>query len=145
MKKLLVGVDFTEADDRLIETITSLPNKNDVAITLIHCIPPLSQWIGCYFAYVPQEVVDRKEEKAAFEEKLKAMQTRVEEAGLTTDTLMIEAHPGPGMVDHANAGGYHQIMVGTHSKNMVERALLGSAVDHIVRKSSVPVLVVPTM
>ena len=93
MKKLLVGVDFTEADDRLLEIITSLPNKKDVSITLIHCIPPLSQWIGCYFAYVPQEMVDRKEEKAAFEEKLKALQSKIEEAGITADTTLLRPTP----------------------------------------------------
>ncbi len=145
MKKILVGIDFTEADQVLLDTIQSMSLTGEFSVTLLHTIPPMSQWIGCYFAFVPQDIINRKEEAEQFRTKLKAMEETLTAAGLTVDSDLIEAHPGPGIVDYAKEKGYSKIIIGTHSKNLIERALLGSSADHVVRKSTIPVLVVPTM
>ena len=145
MKKILVGIDFTEADQTLLEMVKPLAKAQDASITLIHSTPPMAQWVGCYLAFVQEDIKERKEEAEVFQEKLDAMQATLVEEGITADTALIEAHPGPGVVKYANEHGYDQIAIGTHSKNMIERALLGSSADHVVRKSTVPVLVIPTM
>ena len=145
MKKILVGIDFTEADQTLLDVVKPLARAQGASITLIHSTPPMAQWVGCYLAFVHEDILERKEEAKVFQEKLDAMQATLVEDGFTADTALIEAHPGPGIVKYATEHGYEQIAVGTHSKNMIERALLGSSADHVVRKSTAPVLVVPTM
>ena len=145
MKKILVGIDFTEADQTLLDVVKPLAKAQGASITLIHSTPPMAQWVGCYLAFVHEDILERKEEAKIFQEKLDAMQATLVEDGFTADTALIVAHPGPGIVKYATEHGYEQIAVGTHSKNMIERALLGSSADHVVRKSTAPVLVVPTM
>ncbi len=145
MKKILVGIDFTEADNTVLEIIKPLAAESGAPVTLFHSVPPMSQWVGCYLAYVPQDIENRKEADKEFRAKLDAMAEALTKEGIAADSALIESHAGPGIVKYAKDGGYDQIAIGTHSKNMVERALLGSAADYVVRKSSVPVLVVPTM
>ena len=145
MKKLLIGIDFTEADNTVLDLVRPLAKAQSAEVTLIHCVPPMSQWVGCYLAYVPEELAERKEEAEAFEGKLAEMVAGLKKEGIEADSVLIEASAGPGIVKHAKENDYDQIVVGTHSRNLLERALLGSSADHVVRKSPVPVLVVPTM
>ena len=145
MKKILVGVDFTEADNILLEIVKPLAKRTGATISLLHSVPPMSQWVGCYFAFVSQDIQARKKEVEEFGAKLKALEQALEKEGIHSESALIEDHAGPGIVKYANENGCDQIAIGTHSKNMVERALLGSVADHVVRKSHVPVLVVPTM
>jgi nucleotide-binding universal stress UspA family protein len=145
MKRILVGIDFTEADNTVIDVVKPLAKALGANLTLIHSTPPLSQWVGCYLAYVHEDIMERKEEAKVYQEKLDALVAALAKEGIAADTALIEGHSGPGIVKYAQEKGYDQIAIGTHSKNMVERALLGSSADHVVRKSSVPVMVVPTI
>lgn len=50
---------------------------------------------------------------------------------------------GDGIIDCSNEFGADLIVVGTHSRSGIDRLLMGSVAEHIVRHSKVPVLVVP--
>lgn len=145
MQKFLVGIDFTDADQCVLDVIKPIAKHMQATVTLFHCVPPMSQWVGCYLAYVPQDLANRKEIEKVLNARLGEVAKGLEADGITTDFKVIAAHPGPGIVEFAEDNGFDQIVIGTHSKNRIERALLGSAVGHVLRKSSVPVLVVPSM
>ena len=62
MKKILVGIDFTEADQTLLDVVKPLAKAQGASITLIHSTPPMAQWVGCYLAFVHEVILERKEE-----------------------------------------------------------------------------------
>lgn len=144
MKKVLVGIDFTDADDQVLDWVEALAKGKDVSVTLIHSVPPLAQWVGCYYAFVPQDIAQREEESKQFLHQLEGIAQRLRAAEIPTECAVRDQHPGPGLLRYAEDHDVDQIVIGTHSKNLVERALLGSTADHVVRKSPIPVLVVPT-
>ena len=49
----------------------------------------------------------------------------------------------PGILGFAQSENADLLVVGTHRPGRVERALLGSVSDAIVRQSKIPVLVIP--
>ena len=48
-----------------------------------------------------------------------------------------------GLLDFAEHREADLIVMGTHGHNLVERIILGSVAEGVIRKSKVPVLVVP--
>lgn len=59
--------------------------------------------------------------------------THFSEYGSTTD----------GIISCANEFGADLIVIGTHNRHGIDRLLMGSVAEHVVRHSHVPVLVVP--
>jgi nucleotide-binding universal stress UspA family protein len=76
---------------------------------------------------------------------LERVATRMRARGLHVTTQMISAHgPGEQILGLAQAIGADLLVVGTHGARGVERMLLGSVADKVIRGASQAVLVVPT-
>lgn len=58
-------------------------------------------------------------------------------------TAVVEGRPAARIVDYAAARGADLIVLGTHGRTGVDRYLLGSVAERVVRRAGVPVLVVP--
>lgn len=67
-------------------------------------------------------------------------------SGVKADTELVKDHAGPvadAVVAEARRFRADLIVMGTHARRGVARALLGSDAEMVTRKSSVPVLLVP--
>lgn len=63
-------------------------------------------------------------------------------AGVRTSFLVWEGEPGPAIVEAAASEGVDLVVVGSRGRNRVERFMLGSVSDHVVREARCPVLIV---
>jgi len=71
---------------------------------------------------------------------------RGRQAGVSVRFLVWEGEAGEAILDAASAEGVDMIVVGTRGRGGMERLLMGSVSEHVVRHASVPVLVVrPTL
>jgi nucleotide-binding universal stress UspA family protein len=76
---------------------------------------------------------------------LERVAARMRTQGMRVATQMISARGvGEQILDLARATGADLIVVGTHGARGVERMLLGSVADKVIRGATQPVLVVPT-
>ncbi|MGE5620818.1 MAG: universal stress protein [Sphingomonadaceae bacterium] len=64
------------------------------------------------------------------------------QAGVQVEGVMASGDPAREIVDFARKGRYDLLVVGSRGEGAVERALLGSTSDAVVRESPCPVLVV---
>jgi len=58
------------------------------------------------------------------------------------ETTTVEGSPAREIVDHAASIGADLVVMGTHGRSGVDRLLLGSVAERVVRSSPVPVLTV---
>ncbi len=68
---------------------------------------------------------------------------RWRQEGVRTSFLVWEGEPGPSIVEAAVSESVDLIVVGSHRRGQVKRALLGSVSEHVVRHAHCPVVVVP--
>ncbi|HUG37476.1 MAG TPA: universal stress protein [Candidatus Limnocylindrales bacterium] len=65
-------------------------------------------------------------------------------AGIDCETALLTGWPAAAIVDYARDKAIDLIVIGTHGRTGVSRALLGSVAEHVVRTAPCPVLTVPT-
>ncbi|MFW6436786.1 MAG: universal stress protein [Halococcoides sp.] len=75
------------------------------------------------------------------ERALDAVAERVGEVPLERD--LREGAPSRAIVEHAEASDCDVIVMGTHGRGGIDRLLLGSVAERVVRTAPVPVVVVP--
>lgn len=69
---------------------------------------------------------------------------RLRQAGIACEELVIvAATPHAGILQVAEERGVTLIVMGTHGRSALARAILGSVADRVVRHSTIPVVLVP--
>ncbi|KAB1188666.1 MULTISPECIES: universal stress protein [Haloferax] len=67
---------------------------------------------------------------------------RAEARGIPATGDIVQGTPYEAIIDYANDHGIDVIVMATHGRRGIERILLGSVTERVVRTSSVPVLTV---
>lgn len=143
---ILVPVDFSAGSERAAEFACSLAAPLGSRVRLLHVVqggtPPLGLRPAVYDALL--EARARVHEEA--EQTLAALAGRLAAAGgaPSIERVVIETPGsiGDAIVDAAREAGADLIVVGTHGRRGVERMLLGSVAERVVRYADGPVATV---
>ena len=134
-ERLLVPVDFSTETDRQLEVVVDLAERFDARIDLIHVLdPPTMPEL-----YVPLGPIamDMKtiatEAAAALEELAEPLRARYE---VSTEILVGRA----GKTIAAKAEGADLIVMPTHGHSGIDRVLLGSVTEGVLRRADCAVL-----
>jgi nucleotide-binding universal stress UspA family protein len=76
------------------------------------------------------------------EAAVEAVAARAAESGVDIVTAIEQGVPHDAIVDYADAEGIDCIVMGTHGRSGVDRLLLGSVTENVVRHTGVPVHIV---
>ena len=90
-----------------------------------------------------EQLPDRMDQRrAAREMAAQSLVARGRRSGVNVAFLVWEGEPGPAIVAAAESEDADLVVVGTRGRSRVERAVLGSVSDHVVRHARCPVLIV---
>ena len=64
------------------------------------------------------------------------------QAGLTVMTEIVEGNPHEEILDYVTEHGIDMVIMGTHGRTGLDRVVMGSVAERVVRRSPVPVLTV---
>lgn len=70
------------------------------------------------------------------------MEETAKAAGIEVESVLLEGHPADEIVKFAEQNDIEMILMGTLGKTGLDRFLLGSVAENVVRHSKIPVLVV---
>ncbi|MDD4161033.1 MAG: universal stress protein [Methanothrix sp.] len=76
-------------------------------------------------------------------EALKKVETLAEEMGVAFDSVIAEGNPGSEIISHAQSAGMDIIILGAVGRTGLDKFLLGSVAEKVVRNSKIPVLTIP--
>jgi nucleotide-binding universal stress UspA family protein len=140
VKRIVVATDFSPHAGYALEMAIELAQLEHAALTLLHvCIPPAYAYATSgMIAPTPEMVADLI---TAAENELRALKERVAGRGISVDTLCLVGEPREVIPQLARERGYDLIVTGSHGRRGFRRFFLGSVAEHVVRVSSVPVLV----
>lgn len=78
----------------------------------------------------------------AGEEATETIAEEVRDAGLDAEPSVEHGFPASGLLDYVDAESIDLVAMGTHGRTGLDRVLLGSTTERIIRRSSVPVFTV---
>jgi len=140
-KHIIVATDFDESARRALDLAVEIAQKFDAKLTLVHCWEVPSYSYGGAL-YVPADLVTPIEEAAQSQlnDALTELKKRVPEAN-----AVLRAGPAAEeILAAATAANADLIVVGTHGRRGLSRALLGSVAERVVRTAHIPVLTAHT-
>lgn len=139
---LLVALDFSAVAEDQLEIVSRLARPNR-EIYLLHVAEPDPSFVG--YEAGPDEVrhdvaVEFKREH----DELHTMADRLREQGHEVTALMIQGPTIQTILEQADKLEAEVIVVGSHGRGKLFDLVVGSVSAGVIRKSPVPVLVVPT-
>ena len=139
---LLVAVDFSSVSDDQLEIVGRLARPNR-EIYLLHVAEPDPSFVG--YEAGPDEV--RHEVAVEFRrehEQLHDLAGRLRKEGHEVNALMVQGPTVQTILAQAEKLGAEVIVVGSHGRGKLFDLVVGSVSAGVIRKSKVPVLVVPS-
>jgi nucleotide-binding universal stress UspA family protein len=140
LRTILVPIDFNETSDKALDFAIELAQKFDARIIVMHAyeIPVIGFPDGALVATV--DVATRLQEaaKKGLDAAVAARSTRgVDMTTVLRDGVAWEEIKAVAEESHAD-----MIVIGTHGRRGLARALLGSVAENVIRTVKLPVLTI---
>lgn len=143
-QRILVPIDGSATSLRGLDEALRLARLTGAALQIVHVVDELKYVNGFEtFATYSNDVVPLM--KAAGEEVLRQGRERSQKAGIQAESKLFTSLAGRVcdiVVGQARAWNADLIVIGTHGRHGVERVMLGSDAEQILRIAPVPVLLV---
>lgn len=138
---LLVTIDFSAVTDAQLDIVDRLASPRR-EIHLLHVTEPDPSFVG--LAAGPEEVQHQvANELQHAHDELDALADRLREKGHTVDTWLVSGPTVQTILEQAEKLDAEVIVMGSHGRGKLFDLVVGSVSAGVIRKSPVPVLVVP--
>ncbi|SHH12707.1 universal stress protein [Halobaculum gomorrense] len=127
---VLVAVDGSENCERAIRAAAEFSDRYDAALHVVH--------VSDSETTATERVIAHAERVLAAVDSDADVELDVIEMTLPTDREVAKE-----LLDLVEHEGFDHVFMGHHGAGVVERAILGSAAEGVVRNATVPVTVVP--
>lgn len=142
-KKLLVATDFSLPSKAAVQLAAELSRRYEAPLTLINVYEPTTYMVPDGFQFYTATQVESI--LGEFAKALTGTKREAESAGaLNVTTQQLEGIASSQIVEFARTGNYDLIVIGTHGRKGLQRALIGSVAEKVVRTAPCPVLVAPS-
>ncbi len=142
--KILAAVDFSEATEQVLATLTEMSATFPVQVWLVHVAPPNPDFVG--YETGPQVVRGQvAAEHQALHQELQRSADRLRAAGVEVTALLLQGSTVTTIIAEAQRLEAKLLVLGNHGRGAVHSMLVGSVADGVVRESKVPVLLVPAL
>jgi len=141
-KRILYASDLGADSDAGLEFVIRLARGLDAHLTVAHVIDPMGtlflneQTIG----YMPEYVANLRAEAAEYLNRVVTLQS---DGSVPITTKLGEGTPYVVINEIAADCKADLIVINLHGKGAIERALLGSTAERVIRTAAVPVLALP--
>lgn len=143
MHNILVATDLSDAIAELIESAKMQALKSESKIWLVFAAPPNPDFVGLEIGpkYIRDNVAAELRED---HKKLQDIAESLRLQGYQSEALMVQG-PAPDVIlAEADKLEANMIVIGSHGHGAVFDLLVGSVCKGVLKKSKIPVLVVPS-
>ncbi|MCF8278017.1 MAG: universal stress protein [Flavobacteriales bacterium] len=142
MKNILVAVDFKEGEKRVIDSAFQLANAFGSKLWLMHIAAPDPDFVG--YEVGPQYIRDSRADELRKEHRV--LQEYTEELrvkGVVAEGLLVQGATIEMIIEESQKLNADLIVAGHHNNGFFYNAFVGSVSADIIKKSKIPVLIVP--
>ena len=131
VKKVLYATDFSSYSNQAYFHAVALAENHGASLTVLFVLSP---------GVAAPEAGGPAEDRSYWQEQLE--QIRPINENITTRHVLLEGDPAEEIVEHARESNTDLIVMGTHGRTGLERLLMGSVAEKVMREAPCSVLVV---
>ena len=139
IKRVLVPTDFSDSARHALTYGVSFAREFEAELLLVHVVENLT--VGYASDLFPVPMADVFEEISGYaRSELAKLAAEGREKGVTVREIVAQGKPSAEIVRIAGEEAADVIVLGTHGKGMLDKALFGSTTERVIRKAPCPVL-----
>lgn len=141
--KILAAIDFSPVTEQVLQTLGRMAGMLRARVTLVHVAPPDPAFVG--YDTGPDAVRGQvAAELHASHRHLQQLAERLRASGVEVTALQLQGATVAAVLAEADRLAADLIVLGSHGRGAVYDLLVGSVAEGVVRRSPVPVLLVPS-
>ena len=145
MKTIVVAVDFSNATPGVLEMASGLARAFGAQMRLLHVVEPEPSYTA--YGFTPDEFpalhAYQQEAKRRAGTKLDELLDKVKADVPGATAQVAEGSPLHSLLDFVKETDADFVVLGSHGHGAIAALLLGSVAEGMVRKATVPTLIVP--
>lgn len=143
IKKILVPLDFSPHSEPVLQFAIDLARRYEASLDLIYVYQSVAYALPeGYVLVTPDQLT---EILSTFEKQLAAAKQEALTAGIAhVESALLQGYPINMILHRAEGRNHDLIVMGTHGRSGIKRAVLGSVAENVLRSAKCPVLVVRT-
>jgi len=142
LKTILVGTDFSVCAARAFSFGVSLAASQGAKIHILHVLMEPIQAFDVAGALPYLDVTTQREWEEATRKRLASAVASAEKRGVSATSELLWGRPSDAIIETALKHKASLVVLGTHGRTAIEKLLIGSTAERVVRLSPVPVLTV---
>lgn len=144
IKDILCPVDLSPVSRHAFAHAVALARWYDARIHVLHVYTVVIPATVPPFAFAgPVSVPAPEPDLRSLREEINHLTQGHQAEGITVDVNVTDGNPAHRICEQARAMAADLIVMGTHGHSRIERFLLGSVTERVVRSTTVPLLTVP--
>lgn len=135
-ERILVPTDGSEGAETAVKHAIEIANRFDAEILTVYAVDPSA---------VPPDVAGTGMIESLEREGERAVESiieQVETAGVAARGEVVDGPPSSAILGYIEDNDVDLVVMGTHGRTGLDRVLLGSVTERLVRTSTVPILTV---
>jgi len=140
---ILVGIDFSDSTQKIIDEATMLARVFDAKLWLLHVAEPDPAFVG--YESDPAVMRDAVAKRYHAEHReLQEISRSVRSDQYDCVALLVQGPTVDTLLREAERVSADMIVIGSHGKGVLKRLLIGSTSEGVLHRSEIPLHIVPT-
>jgi len=136
-QEIIVAVDFQQHTEKLVDFAVDIANRLNAKLTVIHVLKAVIP----YSDYSPESYKNFDEKLLAHvENKMEVLVEKCQKSFPQCKGVVLRGDVIESIVDFAKDARPDLLILGTHGAKGIEKILLGSVAERVLKRASCPVL-----
>lgn len=153
MKKILIAIDYNPTAQNIAQTGYSLAKSMNAEVTLLHVVADYTYYSSLDYSPIlgfdsfsnlgmiqTNTVAELQTAAGDYLQKMKDFLGDV-----TIKTLVKDGDSGDAILDAAKETNADVIVMGSHSRHGLDKILMGSVAEKVLRNSKIPLFIIPVI
>jgi nucleotide-binding universal stress UspA family protein len=137
--RMLYATDLSEASNQGFRSVLELANTTGSTLAILHAVhAPTLVYVEAGMASI-----DNRQLLDDARVRLNALEAEASRQKIEVESLLLEGNPAEAILKAAEEDCADLIVMTVSKKGLIERALLGSTAERIIREAHLPVLSIP--
>ena len=142
VSKVIVPLDGSSFAETVLPHATALARRMDLGMTLLRVVPEDAPIFADSVSLLDMLAGVREEAATGARDYVARVAKRLRDSGIDVDEVMLQGKASSRIAEYAKGAEHGMIAITTHGRSGVNRLLLGSIAEAVVRESGCPVLMV---